>query len=150
MSDGPATIDAWKDRFLDPCTKEVPARWDMSVGDVSMMSGSSTGKWMRSEDVIGKLNHLWDEIAESRRTINALSETNDALDEMIVNLRKELHETRLQRDHARRRVCEMSIQLGGIFRRVGGKTVECTTSHEVAEMLGWDCYREDRDEAQSH
>ena len=48
---------------------------------------------------------------------------------------------RAERDEARRRVCEMSLQLGHVFRRVEGKTVEVTTPEDCAEMMGWDCYR---------
>ena len=47
---------------------------------------------------------------------------------------------RAERDEARRRVCEMSLQLGKVYRRVGGKTVEVTTPEGCAEIMRWDCY----------
>jgi hypothetical protein len=52
-------------------------------------------------------------------------------------------ETQRERDEARRSVCKMSIQLGGVFRRVGGKTVEVTTPEGCAEIMRWDCFRVD-------
>lgn len=58
----------------------------------------------------------------------------------------EIERLRKERDEARRSVCEMSIQLGGVFRRVGGKTVEVTTPQGCAEIMRWDCFKEARDE----
>jgi hypothetical protein len=49
---------------------------------------------------------------------------------------------RIQRDEARRSVCEMSIQLGGVYLRVGGKIVEVTTPEGCAEIMRWDCFKE--------
>ena len=49
---------------------------------------------------------------------------------------------RAERDEARRSVCEMSIQLGGVYRRVGGKVVEVTTPEGCAEIMRWDCFKE--------
>ena len=57
----------------------------------------------------------------------------------------EIERLRKERDEARRSVCEMSIQFGGMFRRVGGKTVEVTTSQGCAEIMRWDCFKEARD-----
>ena len=55
----------------------------------------------------------------------------------------EIELLRVERDAARRSVCELSIQLGGVFRRVGGKTVEVTTPEGCAEIMRWDCFKED-------
>ena len=52
----------------------------------------------------------------------------------------EIERLRAERDEARRSVCEMSIQLGGVYRRVGGKTVEVTTPEGCAEIMRWDCF----------
>lgn len=49
---------------------------------------------------------------------------------------------RQERDEARRSVCEMCVELGGVFRRVGGKTVEVTTAEGCAEIMRWDCFKE--------
>jgi len=49
---------------------------------------------------------------------------------------------RTERDEARQSVCKMSIHIGGVFRRVGGKTVEVTTPEGCAEIMGWDCFKE--------
>ena len=40
----------------------------------------------------------------------------------------------------------MSIQLGGVYRRINGKTVEVTTPEGCAEIMRWDCYKEVTDE----
>lgn len=55
---------------------------------------------------------------------------------------EEIERLRKERDEARRKICEMSIQLGGVFRRVGGKTVEVTTPEGCAEIMRWDCFKE--------
>jgi hypothetical protein len=52
----------------------------------------------------------------------------------------EIERLRAERDEARRSVCEMSIQLGGVYRRVGGKIVEVTTPEGCAEIMRWDCF----------
>lgn len=54
----------------------------------------------------------------------------------------EIETLRAERDEARRSVCEMSIQRGGVYRRVGGKAVEVTTPEECAEIMCWDCFKE--------
>ena len=63
----------------------------------------------------------------------------------IQELVKVINTLRAERDAARRSVCEMSIQLGGVYRRVGGKTVEVTTPEGCAEIMRWDCFKEDGD-----
>jgi hypothetical protein len=57
----------------------------------------------------------------------------------------EIERLRAERDEARRSVCEMSIQLGGVYRRIGGKTVEVTTPEGCAEIMRWDCFKEETD-----
>lgn len=59
---------------------------------------------------------------------------------MLSELPDVIRKLREERDEARRRVCEMSLQLGEIYRRVGGKTVRVTTADDVADMMDWDCY----------
>lgn len=62
--------------------------------------------------------------------------SDEAADE-IERLRNELvsktNKLRTERDEARRRFCEYAIQHGTTFRR---------TPQEVAEIIGWDCFRE--------
>lgn len=53
----------------------------------------------------------------------------------------EIERLRAERDEARRSVCQMSIQLGGVYRRIGGKTVEVTTAEGCAEIMRWDCFK---------
>jgi hypothetical protein len=64
---------------------------------------------------------------------------------MFTDAANEIERLRAERDAARRSVCEMSIQLGGVYRRVGGKTVEVTTPEGCAEIMRWDCFKEDGD-----
>ena len=54
----------------------------------------------------------------------------------------EIQLLRAERDEARQSVCKMSIRIGGVFRRVNGKTVEVTNAEGCAEMMGWDCFKE--------
>ncbi len=61
------------------------------------------------------------------------------------NLKETCEKFREERDDARRRVCEYSLDLGEIYRRVDGKTVRVTTPTEVADMMNWDCYKEDKE-----
>jgi len=53
-----------------------------------------------------------------------------------------LREAKRERDEARRSVCKMSLQLGQVFRRIGGKNVEVTTPEGCAEIMRWDCFKE--------
>ena len=79
-----------------------------------------------------------DAIARIKRLSHSIN-CADEIAEVIERLIKE-------RDEARRSVCKMSIQLGGVFRRVGGKTVEVTTPEGCAEIMRWDCYKEKSNE----
>ena len=47
-----------------------------------------------------------------------------------------------ERDEARRRICNDSLRMGRVFRRIEGQNVECSTPQDVAEMMGWDCFKE--------
>jgi len=58
----------------------------------------------------------------------------------------EIERLREERDKARRSVCDMCVERGGVFRRVGGKTVEVTTPEGCAEIMRWDCFKEASDE----
>jgi septation ring formation regulator EzrA len=62
----------------------------------------------------------------------------------VRNQQMEQHIKKLQaeRDEARRSVCEMSLQLGQVFRRIGGKNVEVTTPEGCAEIMRWDCFKD--------
>lgn len=92
---------------------------------------------MQSDDIVARLR-LWSDNAKEQDATDVVIGLCQAADE-IERLRKE-------RDEARRSVCEMSIQLGGVFRRVGGKTVEVTTPQGCAEIMRWDCFKEARDD----
>ena len=55
-------------------------------------------------------------------------------------LERELAAAIKQRDEARIRVCELCARMGGVYRRVDRKVVECRTPEEIAEVCGWDCF----------
>ena len=82
-------------------------------------------------------------IEEQKAEIKRLREIKEGFEgccpacELVGEMNKTL---RAERDEARRRVCEMSLELGKVYRRVGGKTVEVTTAEGVADMMQWDCY----------
>lgn len=64
---------------------------------------------------------------------------------MHENCLEDMKKLKAERDEARRRVCEDAIRNGRVYRRVGSDTVRCETSKEVAEMMGWDCYKENKE-----
>lgn len=84
--------------------------------------------------------------AEAADEIQRLRELLGNPEQLRVERSEEIERLRKERDEARRSVCEMSIQFGGVFRRVGGKTVEVTTPQGCAEIMRWDCFKEARDE----
>ncbi len=55
---------------------------------------------------------------------------------------KEIERLRKERDEARRRYCDDAIKHSRVYRKVGSDTVRCETPQEVAEKMGWDCYKE--------
>lgn len=75
-------------------------------------------------------------------TIQDLMDEVEAWRQAMQKADRDIAELRAERDEARRSVCEMSIQLGGVFRRVGGKIVEVTTAEGCAEIMRWDCFKE--------
>ena len=80
-------------------------------------------------------------IASLLRTIALIREAAGVNEKpMLSELPDAIRKLREERDEARRRVCEMSLQLGQVFRRIGGKTVEVTTPEGCAEIMRWDCY----------
>lgn len=85
------------------------------------------------------LNEAAREIERLRSVVEAWKTYSSRAERDIAGLREE-------RDEARRSVCKMSIQLGGVYRRVGGKIVEVTTPEGCAEIMRWDCFKETTDE----
>ena len=79
---------------------------------------------------------------ELEQAIERLKKTRDALTEERDELVSITNKLIRERDEARRSVCEMSIQLGGVYRRINGKTVEVTTPEGCAEIMRWDCFKE--------
>jgi hypothetical protein len=62
--------------------------------------------------------------------------------EESIDLNRELAAAIKQRDEARCRICNDSLRMGRVFRRIEGQNVECSTPQDVAEMMGWDCFKE--------
>ena len=58
----------------------------------------------------------------------------------------EIERLREERDAVRRKFCKMCASVGGVYRRVGRENVECRTAEEIAEICGWDCFKENTDE----
>ena len=87
-----------------------------------------------SDDIVARLGLLQGEHIMSKPTKQELIDHVESLVAKCEELTRE-------RDEARRSVCEMSIQLGGVYRRVGGKTVEVTTPEGCAEIMRWDCFK---------
>ena len=47
-----------------------------------------------------------------------------------------------ERDKERRAYCDYAIKHSRVYRQVGSDTVRCETPQEVAEKMGWDCFKE--------
>lgn len=84
-------------------------------------------------------NEMAEHYAQERDTERAEADRLARRNALLV---AEIETVRAERDEARRSVCEKSIQLGGVYRRVGGKTVEVTTAEGCAEIMCWDCFKE--------
>lgn len=92
-----------------------------------------------------------DEIERLRKELaDAYSKSVQVIADLSANLctASALERERLtaERDEARRRVCDDAIRNGRVYRRVGSDTVRCQTPQEVAEMMGWDCFKENTDD----
>jgi hypothetical protein len=82
-------------------------------------------------------------LAQTRGLSGATPNATQLIEELrwaLEENRREVERLTTERDEARRSVCEMSIQLGGVYRRVGGKIVEVTTPEGCAEIMRWDCF----------
>lgn len=71
--------------------------------------------------------------AASMTTNTRMAKDNVEFQKLIQGVKALIEE----RDEARRRFCEYAIQHGTTFRR---------TPQEVAEMIGWDCFKENHDD----
>lgn len=106
---------------------------------VARLRESDGGYFMRqmfaeAADEIERLRFERDGFREgNRQTLAALAEANEIAKRY-----------KAERDSARRSVCEMTLELGTVFRRVNGNTVEVTTPEYVADLMDWDCFKEKR------
>ena len=99
-----------------------------------------------TDDILTRLRASCEEIELLRKRLREIKEGFEGCCpacELVGEMNKTL---RAERDEARRSVCEMSLELGKVYRRVGGKTVEVTTAEGVADMMQWDCFKEATDE----
>lgn len=109
-----------------------------------MSDFSETWKAMSVEKRAKHIVRDWQDCRESNEPMVlrvAAVVAHAVLSEAIV----ELSNLRAERDEARRRVCENAIQHGRVYRRVGRDTVRCETPQQVAEVMGWDCYKENKE-----
>lgn len=87
-----------------------------------------------TDDLVARLRLYAERQKQTRSTVLGLL-LSDSADEIEL-LRKE-------RDEVRQRVCEMHIHHSNAYRKVGSQIVQCETVQEVAEIYGWDCYKEE-------
>lgn len=59
----------------------------------------------------------------------------------LVSKADELAAMRQQRDEARICLCELYAAMGGVYRR-SNRAIEFKTPEEIAEVFGWDCFKE--------
>ena len=88
------------------------------------------------------LGPLTRKLLEQQQEIERLRVIVQGWEHSARNAERDMATLRAERDEARRSVCEMSIQLGGVYRRIGGKVVEVTTPEGCAEIMRWDCFKE--------
>ena len=79
---------------------------------------------------------------EAKREIEKLCNELTTRIHMCDMRSEKILELTAERDEARRRICNDSLRMGRVFRRIGGQNVECSTPQDVAEMMGWDCFKE--------
>lgn len=105
-------------------------------------------------DIVERLRSMYYELSRrqastpfgERSELNGIPELLYEAATKIHDLRgNEIERLRKERDEARRRVCENAIQHGRVYRRVGRDTVRCETPQQVAEVMGWDCYKENKE-----
>lgn len=118
MSDDPASTDGFRWEIRRSLIERLRIPWD-GMGEMANQQ--------RAEAAI-QISTMMDEIERLR---GMLEVQNEMVKHYV-----------LERDEARRSVCEMSLQLGQVFRRIGGKKVEVTTPEGCAEIMRWDCFKE--------
>lgn len=107
-------------------------------------------RWEIRRSLIERLRIPWGamgEMANQQRAeaavqISTMMDEIEAWRQAAQKAERDMQLLRDERDEARRSVCEMSIQLGGVYRRIGGKNVEVTTPEGCAEIMRWDCFKE--------
>lgn len=72
----------------------------------------------------------------------AWTSCHDRINEERAQAAEEIERLCKDRDEARRLYCDYAIRNGRVYRRVGNDTVRCQTPQEVADDLGWDCFKE--------
>jgi hypothetical protein len=88
------------------------------------------------------LQRLVNDRARLRGEVTRLRAGGCARGQTTTQFCAEAEQLRSERDEARRRVCTDSLQLGQVYRRVGGQSVRVTTPEAVAEMMGWRCFED--------
>ena len=103
---------------------------------------SSQVRWMRL--VAGALDQstdwgglLYSALEDAVEEMRADSSESGEPKKQVPDLTEKVAKLKQERDEARIRVCELCARMGGVYRRVDRKTVECTTPESVAEVCGW-------------
>lgn len=94
------------------------------------------------KDIRNEILQAVDEIERLRAEVERLRAGGCSRGQTTTQFCAEAEQLRSERDEARRRVCTDSLQLGQVYRRVGGQSVRVTTPEAVAEMMGWRCFED--------
>jgi hypothetical protein len=100
----------------------------MTEEDPDLLAGKNLDE-LRGRTSISERFRLSEELENARYQNNLLAQ--------------ECRNLEFERDEARRLVCELYIQHGGVYRKVGNHSaVACSTVEEIAELRDWDCYKD--------
>ena len=156
--------ETWKAMSVEQRAKHIVRDWQDSreSNEPMVLRVAAVVAHAVLSEAIVELSNLRAERDEARREVCNLQPYAHHADDIVARLRGGVDESigcdcvkceaaayierlRAERDEARRRVCENAIQHGRVYRRVGRDTVRCETPQQVAEVMGWDCYKENKE-----
>lgn len=76
---------------------------------------------------------------EMAHKVMGWSSTDNSYEYQVAQMLKQLRE---ERDEARQLFCEDRFHNGKHYRSVDGDLVICASPKEIADDLGWDCFKE--------
>jgi len=86
-----------------------------------------------TDDIVARLRQ-WSDNAKEQDAIDIVVGLCQAADE--------IERLTTERDEARRLFCEDRFHNGNHYRSVDGDLVICASPKEIADDLGWDCFKE--------